>query len=300
MLEGSSTVALCGMLRNERPYLLEWLAYHKLVGFEEIVLYDNGSRDGGGQVLAALAARGELTHVDWPDRPGMTPQITAYLDASRRIGSEWLAYLDLDEFLVLHQDASIGGFLKRFPAEVSAVAINWRIYGSSQQTHYRPGLVIERFTRCSQLDEPKNRHVKSVNRRARIVSALPHSCVLSEGFLVNELGERIALIDSGLSRSASHTLAQVNHYVVKSQEECRLKLRRGRSDIPTGAPDKFRKEGAQFFAEHDLNDCEGSFSQETLDRVKKEVARLESLLPPKLRKPPPLPGRWSPRLLWRW
>ena len=300
MSKDRSTVALCGILRNERPYLAEWIAYHKVLGFETIILYDNGSRDGSADVLAALAACSEITHIDWPDRLGLLPQSSAYLDALGRGTSEWLAFLDLDEFLILHQDADVRNFLRRFPSEVSAVAINWRIYGSSNRRRYEPGLVIERFTRCSQLSHPINLHVKSLNRRERIVHALPHSCFLTEGHLVNELGNPIQLVDYGRSPFASHTLAQVNHYVVKSLEECRLKLRRGKADVPQGAPNKFRRKRGDFFRGHDLNECEVRFTEEMLLRTKREIGRLESLLPPELRKPRPLPSPWSPRTLLRW
>jgi hypothetical protein len=34
-------IAICTVLRQEEPYLQEWLAYHILVGFNRFYLYDN-------------------------------------------------------------------------------------------------------------------------------------------------------------------------------------------------------------------------------------------------------------------
>jgi hypothetical protein len=47
------------IFKDEAPYLLEWIAFHKMIGVALFVLYDNGSTDGG----------------PWSDRPG---QISAY------------------------------------------------------------------------------------------------------------------------------------------------------------------------------------------------------------------------------
>jgi hypothetical protein len=292
--------ALCAIARNEGPYLLEWIAYHKVIGFAEIIIYDNGSRDGSGAVLAALAECGEVAQIAWPDKSGVSPQTSAYLDAVGRSRSEWLAYLDVDEFLILHQDPDVSRFLNRFSPQVSAIALNWRVYGSSHRRRYGAGLVLERFTRCSPLDHHKNLHVKCLNRRTQIVETLPHSCILRDGLMVNENGEPITLAFHSTSAAASHRLAQVNHYVVKSWQECRLKIKRGRVLIPPSAPDKFRKSLGAFFAEHDLNDCEAPPGQAMLAAVKEEIQRLRSLLPPPLREPQPLPANWSPRLVGRW
>ncbi len=37
---------LVAIAKNEAPYFLEWIIYHKyIVGFDEIVIYDNDSTD---------------------------------------------------------------------------------------------------------------------------------------------------------------------------------------------------------------------------------------------------------------
>ena len=42
---------VCAIFKDEAPYLLEWMAFHKMVGVDLLVLYDNGSTDGGPELV---------------------------------------------------------------------------------------------------------------------------------------------------------------------------------------------------------------------------------------------------------
>ena len=44
-------IAVCAIFKDEAPYLLEWLAFHKMIGIDLFVLYDNGSTDGGADLI---------------------------------------------------------------------------------------------------------------------------------------------------------------------------------------------------------------------------------------------------------
>jgi Glycosyl transferase family 2 len=39
-------VTACTIVRNELPYLIEWIEFHRLVGFHRLVVYDDNSTDG--------------------------------------------------------------------------------------------------------------------------------------------------------------------------------------------------------------------------------------------------------------
>ena len=49
---------LFSAVKNEAPFLLEWIAYHKVIGFDEIVICSNPSTDGTEEILAPLALAG--------------------------------------------------------------------------------------------------------------------------------------------------------------------------------------------------------------------------------------------------
>jgi hypothetical protein len=46
-------IAICAIFKDEAPFLLEWLAFHRMIGVDLFVLYDNGSNDGGADRIHA-------------------------------------------------------------------------------------------------------------------------------------------------------------------------------------------------------------------------------------------------------
>ena len=74
---GTGRKVLFSAMKNEAPFLLEWVAYHKAIGFDEIVICSNPSNDGTEELLAALAGAGEIGHLRattaTPSSPWETP-----------------------------------------------------------------------------------------------------------------------------------------------------------------------------------------------------------------------------------
>lgn len=276
MSDGTAT--LCAIMKDEKPYLLEWIAFHKCVGFDRILIYDNGSQDGSLDLLHALHASGDLVCVEWPDVPGSAPQIRAYNDALQQATTEWICFLDADEFLNLKTHQTVRDFLQLFPPEVSAVAVNWRIFGSSGHARFAPGLVVERFTRCSKVSHHINRHFKTIARAKTVESMHIHSCQLRSGQYVDELGTAIVIERLGLLDHVSHRHCQINHYVIKSWEEFEWKRRRGNANRAAESPDKFARGTVEFFKNHDTNDEADLSICRFLPGLQKEMARLQGIL----------------------
>src|SRR5271166_1011445 len=176
------------------PYLLEWLAWYKFLGFDRIVISDNASQDDSTAMLPALHRAGEINRCPWPDRQGEQPQMPAYRHAIAQCSTEWIAFLDVDEFLVLHDSPHIADFLGRLPEECSAVAFNQRFFGSSGLKTYDDRLVIERFTRTASPDHVLNVWIKTIARAHRIKAIDgPHSCELTSGYYAEPGGRPCAL-----------------------------------------------------------------------------------------------------------
>ena len=86
------------------PYLLEWVWYHYLLGFQHFHLYDNDSEDNARALLAPLVSYGLVTLVHWPSTDGFTSQSTQQADCfntSAPSKAEWLTNHDVDEFPVV-------------------------------------------------------------------------------------------------------------------------------------------------------------------------------------------------------
>ena len=270
-----TSVSLCAIQRNEARSLLEWVAYHRLLRFDRIVVYDNESTDGSPALLDGLARLGALTHRFQPTGDVLPPQQAAYRDALLRCDTEWALFIDLDEFLVLKADATVQAFASRFAADVGAVALHWRVFGSAGRETYDDAPVIERFPRAAEIDHSVNTHYKSLVRPAFLRHMHVHHADLSQGAHVNADGDPLDLATPGRARPVATARAQINHYCVKSREEFDWKKRRGAADRLRDDPARFTsREGSGYFPMHDRNECEDLALFERRDEVRAEMARL--------------------------
>ena len=124
-------IGICAIFKDEAPYLLEWIAFHKIIGVDLFVLYDNGSSDGGAELIRQSSFARNVTILDWHDRPG---QLSAYqhFHATYADAFTWVAFIDIDEFLVPVGGASIRGILLSKAYEPYAdILLNWQIFGPS-------------------------------------------------------------------------------------------------------------------------------------------------------------------------
>lgn len=272
------TCTLCAIMKNEARYLLEWVAYHRLIGFDRIVVYENDSDDCTPDLLAALAEGGVIDAAfSWRDMP-ISPQLAAYYHAARACETDWLMFLDADEFLNLKSRETVAAFLARFQPEVSCIAVNWRVFGSSQRRTYEPGLTIERFTLASRPAEKVNLHVKSFFRPARMESVHMHAPVMKAGVYVMASGAPLEMETLGIAGAIDLSVAQVNHYFNRSYEEYAEKRRRGVARLKNDDPGKYAKYTDDMFRLHDLNDERDDSLLWAAAPVADEMARLTRAL----------------------
>jgi hypothetical protein len=270
-------LAICAIVRDEGPYLAEWIAFHRLVGVERFHLYDNGSTDETMAVLAPYVAEGTVTVRRWPIPFHLHAARKAYTDCAERVRGlvRWLACLDLDEFLFAPREWTLLPVLRayeRFPG----VVVRWQVYGSSGHVHADPGPVIERFTRRAPTGWVRNRRVKSIVDPERALRAVNchHFAYRDDELAVDETGTPVRLrprprlkkrlrplyrfLGPALrftdpyaaadvtSRTVSVERLRINHYPIKSREEFERKARLKR--------EKKRYEGLDYFAYHDHNE----------------------------------------------
>jgi|SRR5579871_2432700 len=222
-------IAVCAIFKDEAPYLLEWLAFHKIVGVDLFVLYDNGSTDGGPDLIRRSSFARNVKLIEWPDRPG---QISAYrhFHANYAHDFTWAAFIDLDEFIVPLAGASIREILMRKIYEPYAdILLNWLIFGPSGHDKQPSGTVIENFTLRIPEGADANRHVKSLVRTKDLVriGSTPHifDCARPT---CNARGEKV--MSYAMQPTACHDVMVINHYFTKSAEEWEFKRKRGRGD----------------------------------------------------------------------
>jgi len=216
--------AVTAMARNEAPYLLEWIAYYRVLGFGQITIYDNCSNDASPRILHALSRAGVINAVHWKDRK--RKQSRAYEQAARRLRPfvEWCLYADLDEFLVLDEGLHPDDIVPAEP-NVLAVLLCWRMFSSAGRRNRDTGLVIERFTKAA----TKNSGVvKSLVRIAALRRMTVHMPKPSDGErVVDAEGRTVQGIHWNSIARPTTGRARLNHYKNRSWEEFQCKRARG-------------------------------------------------------------------------
>lgn len=138
-------VSVCAIFRDESIYLKEWIEYHLVIGVEHFYLYNNFSIDNYRESLDAYIDKGLVTLIDWPFK---LAQMEAYADCVDKYSDEtnWIGFIDLDEFIVPNKFDTISKSLKKFRNR-PLVIVNWRFFGTSGMIERDLNtLVTERFT----------------------------------------------------------------------------------------------------------------------------------------------------------
>ncbi len=212
------------IVRDEAPYLEEWLAYHHALGVEHVFVYDNGSRDGLHEVIEPWVNHGLVTLVHWPLPGG---QLDAYSHALRFFGPsvEWLAFFDVDEFVVPLVDDDIPALLARWPdaADVRMPRVD---FGFSGHREAPTGLTIEAYTEVADVfgrDPGKPARVKTLLRSRSISAVGIHTATVAD---VPRDAEGRPVPHETIG-PACHPYVQVNHYYTRSFDEFEAKRFRG-------------------------------------------------------------------------
>ena len=222
-------IAACLCFKDSAQYLDEWLRFHRVQGFGRFYLYDNESSDDWERVVAPWIEKGLVVTKKFPGR-GVQGAIYDDCLGVARGEADWLAFLDDDEFLFPVGEESLEGVLGRF-ADTAGIAVNWMLYGSSGYDAYQAGWVTGRFVNRHPGVDP---HVKCIVRPERIVRSriIGHAFETASPFSI--VDEKGVPTSEPFSASPTANVLRINHYLVKSWEEWRV--RRMRPQANTGAP----------------------------------------------------------------
>jgi hypothetical protein len=248
------SVTLGAIAKNEGRYLPEWVAYHLAIGFDRIVVYSNDTEDNQNELLEAIAKNDpRVAWGNWPSIPGVSAQNSAYSDLLTSCATSWLAFLDLDEFVVPLEDAGIHEWLATIPEDVSTVHVNWRGFGSGGVSAPDYDLVTRTFEMAAPLQWSNHCHFKSFGRVALAEEANVHNIVARDGRRTLSDFGAFETINNGTSDRVAYHRIRINHYQCKTFPEFQARMRKGSVAVPSDHPRRQRDDGLARFQELDLN-----------------------------------------------
>ncbi len=221
-------LAVTAILKNEAPYVKEWVDYHLLAGVDHFFLYDNESPDNLKEVLQPYIDAGIVTYIFYP---GQSRQYEAYNDALRyKFFCRYMTWIDGDEFIFPKSQSTISEVLDEVFTQnpnAAALGVNWCLFGSNH--HKKADLsrgVLDRFTAR---DSEVNKHVKIISNPRKVkFFPNPHYAVYFDNCsAVNETGKFFV---GPFNEDLTAEKIVINHYHTKSFEEYEQKINRGNAD----------------------------------------------------------------------
>ncbi|SDX41532.1 Glycosyl transferase family 2 [Ruegeria halocynthiae] len=293
-------VGLFSCARNEGPFILEWVAYHLLVGFDPILIYSNDSTDGTTELLDALDKNRVLSHVLQELKPGEIPQYNAadkaFLHPSL-VDADWLMWLDSDEFLYCSgRDNRITDLIARCSELSEGVAVNWLIFGDGNNDKWEPGLVTQRFLRRGETDHHLHCYFKTLFRRSDKIRGFglhrPHlypdfrndgsQFVNTSGVPMHEHmyrsgSRRRHALGAVPEQLSSHDWAAIFHYPVKTRDSFELKRQRGQGTKTIDAPNRSSRFREKYWEKYNQNSVMDNRMLVMADRLQAKVDELLEL-----------------------
>jgi hypothetical protein len=243
--EGHVTVVTC--MKNEGPFILEWLAYHRAIGIDRYLVYSNDCTDGTDRMLDLLAARGLVEHRDNPYRAtGQRPQHAALIAAEHEPivrDADWLVAMDVDEFVNIHAGAGRVEDLFAAVGEANMISMTWRLFGNADIAAFEDAPVTRQFTACAPFNANKPHQSWGFKTLFRHEGLFRKLGVHRPKGLIPQLKDRIRWVNGSgqpmpeaayrnawrsTSRTVGYDLVTLNHYAVRSAESFLVKRDRGR------------------------------------------------------------------------
>ncbi len=254
-------LGLVAIFRGEDDYLVEWIEFHKMMGVDHFILYDNGLEKSSQLLLKPYIENNIVTHIPFPDIQGLRDgrhadtlsiQQMAYADFIKRFSHhfKYILQLDIDEFLFPKSRNSIPDVLTEYDdSKLARIEINWTNFGDSGHLKRPPGLVINNFTKSGSNVVPKV--VKSISNTRYLSKRFVYTNVhrFSHRFTLKDIITKLLLgYPRIIKGNVANDLFQLNHYITKSKEEYSRKLLINKGGYMTGEEkeDKFIELNNQF------------------------------------------------------
>lgn len=252
-----TSISVVACVKNEGPYLSEWIEWHLAQGVKGFYFTENQSDDNTLEILDFYKKK--LPYFDYRVSPLNPVQFHCYNYWLRqRVKADWLAFLDCDEFLYSPSGTKLPDILENFKS-ANSIAAHWVFWGSNGHLTKPDGLVIENYTKRA---KKPDKHTKAIVRNipGAVTGKNPHYFQV-KGDTVDENGNILKQF-YGLKMGGTADILRINHYHTKSKAEYFE-----RKKLPDPGTGKVKTNIDEMFLAHDLNEVEDLSAARLTDRV---------------------------------
>lgn len=221
------------VFREETRFLREWVEYHRLVGFDHIILVNNDDKEESlraSKVLAPYVASGFVEEIRYASR-NRSWELEGIERMIRKVTgqTEWLLVTDADAFLFPVANVSVPSILADYDKpDIAALAVYLCTFGMGGVLT-SPALQTQAFLRRAPIGEQCNWTANFLIRPERMLPPAvagytwtrPGFSIVDENFLA--VGTE--------KRPGPQQRLRLNHYSVRSAEDWALKVKRGWPEI---------------------------------------------------------------------
>lgn len=233
-------------MKNEGPYILEWIAYHRAIGVTDFLIFTNDCTDGSDLLLDRLDQLGIVQHLPNPAlsvaSPHFQPIALSYIPHFPVFQeADYVISMDVDEFLNIRVgDGTIPALLNAI-GDADAISMMESIFACDDAEVFEDKLTVEQFSRCM-THHPglrrARRGVKSLVRRASGLTIKNHRPFATDQVSYADVTwldgagkpvpeEFMTEAENGMDCRGRYDLAFLNHYPLRSMEGFLLKHDRG-------------------------------------------------------------------------
>lgn len=232
-------------MKDEGPFILEWLAWHIAAGVTDFVVFTNDISDGSDALLDHLDRRGIVMHLlnpavvaestyFQPIALGYAAELRVFKDA------DYVISMDVDEFVNVHTGAGTLHDLFAAVEPFDALSIYELNHGANDHEVYERGWLKDLFPAHQSAGPGRHRSrrgVKTITRNSdRLAKVRNHRPDLSEEapgkVWLDGSGRRIDHFlenpgENGGDCRGGYDLVSLNHFAIRSVESYLIKMFRG-------------------------------------------------------------------------
>jgi hypothetical protein len=241
-------VTAVSMMKDEGPYVIEWVAHQIAIGFTDIVVYTNDCTDGTDRMLMRLEELGLVHHRVNRIPEGLRPQPSALNHAQDEPvvrASDWLMVFDADEFLsIRYGDGTLDDLIGAAKARgANGIVVTWRVFGSGGVVEWSRAPVTEQFLMAAPTSWNRGWGVKTLfTFDAEYWNLGIHRPKLKNRHIDTDFPDRVKWLNGSgrpmedyftfrgwrsIARTVGYDWVQLNHYAVKSVEAYAIRKLRG-------------------------------------------------------------------------